>query len=110
MRYIRSYFGEAEGDDCGHCDNCRDRPAKALAARAQQDERAVPKVDVTEAAKEGPPFAEGDRVHHPQFGDGAVQGVEEDRITVAFAEAGDKVVHAEYLLRSDLAASRGNLG
>jgi ATP-dependent DNA helicase RecQ len=34
VRYLRAYFGDDEGDDCGHCDNCRDRPAERLAMHA----------------------------------------------------------------------------
>jgi ATP-dependent DNA helicase RecQ len=34
MRLLRAWFGEPEGDECGHCDNCRDRPAERLARRA----------------------------------------------------------------------------
>jgi ATP-dependent DNA helicase RecQ len=32
MRFLRAYFEEDEGEDCGHCDNCRDRRARVLEA------------------------------------------------------------------------------
>ncbi len=32
MRFLRAYFEEDEGTDCGHCDNCRDRRARVLEA------------------------------------------------------------------------------
>jgi ATP-dependent DNA helicase RecQ len=28
MRYIREYFGEPQGEDCGHCDNCKNPPMR----------------------------------------------------------------------------------
>jgi len=38
MRYLRRYFSEDEGEECGHCDNCRDHPATRLAEAARQAE------------------------------------------------------------------------
>jgi ATP-dependent DNA helicase RecQ len=102
VRYLRAYFGEEEGEDCGHCDNCRDRPATAIPARERAEEaHAAPKVAPIEVAPPPPaPFAAGERVHHAQFGDGEVVRTAEDKVTVAFAEGGERVVQAGYLARA----------
>lgn len=98
VRYLRAYFGEEEGEECGHCDNCRDGAARALAAR----ERAEPEIVPIEIAikPQRSPFAAGDRVRHDQFGDGEVREAEGDKITVAFTDGGEKVVQAGYLARA----------
>jgi ATP-dependent DNA helicase RecQ len=98
-RFLRRYFGEPEGEPCGHCDNCRDKPAERLAEAAAKASQApavfVPSLD---APPVPPPFATGDIVHHEKFGDGAVVGVDEARVTVEFpGEAGTRTIEASYL-------------
>jgi ATP-dependent DNA helicase RecQ len=82
--FLLGYFGEAFDPPCGNCDNC-------------SAGRGVPAPD--EAAG----FAVGDRVRHGEWGDGTVQGVEDDRLTVVFDTVGYKA-----LLAADV-AERGLL-
>jgi DNA helicase-2/ATP-dependent DNA helicase PcrA len=50
-----------------------------------------------------PAFAEGDRVFHRKFGYGTVEGIEGDKLEVAFDKAGVKHVVASYITSADLA-------
>jgi ATP-dependent DNA helicase RecQ len=100
VRYLRAYFGEDEGEDCGHCDNCRDRPAERLAEADRAAESAAPEVAPIEVTPPSSPFAAGERVQHAQFGAGEVRGTDGEKITVAFAEGGEKIVQADHLARA----------
>jgi ATP-dependent DNA helicase RecQ len=96
-RSLRRYFGEDEGEDCRHCDNCRDRPARELAAaeaeRAHHGSAPPPS---------GPPqpFSAGDRVSHKRFGEGAVIGTLGDKVKVAFERDEERIVRAPFLTRA----------
>ncbi|MDI1478285.1 RecQ family ATP-dependent DNA helicase [Polyangium sp. y55x31] len=105
-RYLRRYFGEEEGESCGHCDNCRDHAAERLAAAAAASAEEPPPVVVPSLAAppEPPPFAVGEPVHHETFGEGEVVAVDEKRIKVAFpGEVGTRVVEASYLEKKNAA-------
>jgi ATP-dependent DNA helicase RecQ len=68
--FLLGYFGEAYDPPCGNCDG---------------DEAS------TEAApQEVAGFAVGDRVRHPQWAEGTVQRVQEDRLTIVFDTVGYK--------------------
>jgi ATP-dependent DNA helicase RecQ len=105
-RYLRRYFGEAEGETCGHCDNCRDRPAEQLAS-PEPVHAAPPLASVVPTGIDGPtggapppsppPFAAGEVVRHRQFGLGTVMTLDGEKVTVAFTSAGEKVVQVSYL-------------
>ena len=84
---------------CGHCGNCRDHPATAIPARERAEGASAAPRTAPIDLPPSPLFATGEHVQHARFGDGEARGVDEERITVAFAEAGEKVVHAEYLSR-----------
>ena len=82
-RIVLELLGESHPQRCGHCDNC-DR-GESL----DSDDR---------------PFAVGQRVRHPEWGEGVVQTYEEgDRVVVLFDSAGYKtlalqVVEGHHLL------------
>ena len=52
-------------------------------------------------AKAIPDFSLGDRVFHQKFGYGAVEAVDDDKLTVAFEKAGQKKVVANYVTKAD---------
>ena len=83
-RIVLELLGEEHPQRCGHCDNC-DRGESV-----ESDDR---------------PFVLGQRVRHPEWGEGSVQTYEEgDRVVVLFDAAGYKtlalqVVEGHHLLR-----------
>jgi ATP-dependent DNA helicase RecQ len=82
--FLLGYFGETFEPPCGNCDNCDaglGDPAPAEAAG----------------------FAVGDRVRHGEWGEGTVQRVDADKLTVVFDSVGYK------MLLADAVAQRGLL-
>ena len=73
--FLLGYFGEAFDPPCGNCDNC-------------DAGRGVP------APREAAGFAVGERVRHPEWGEGTVQRVEDDQLTVVFDSVGYKTLLA----------------
>ncbi|WP_235880389.1 RecQ family ATP-dependent DNA helicase [Polyangium aurulentum] len=101
-RYLRRYFGEPEGDECSHCDNCRDKPAQRLAVAAAAAAASGPPVpdvpSLRDDAASAPPFTPGQAVRHEKFGTGEVVSVDESRVTVNFpGETGTRVLQASFL-------------
>jgi hypothetical protein len=41
----------------------------------------------------------GDAVHHPIFGDGKVDGIEDDKLTIAFEGQVTKVIREDFVTR-----------
>lgn len=78
--FLVGYFGERV-DACGTCDNC------------------VAGVVPEPSADEGE-YAVQSEVRHEEFGDGTVTDVEEDRITVLFADVGYRTLALEPLRQS----------
>lgn len=109
LQYIEEYFGGEPGPDCGHCDNCRDRPALQAAERARSTAplpsptkpvkrpRLKPRAPKAAPRLARPVLPEGTVVRHGRFGDGAVRGTEGDKVTVAFARGGEKKVLSRFL-------------
>jgi ATP-dependent DNA helicase RecQ len=87
-QFLLAYFGEADPQLCGDCDNCR-----SGAAAREQDQ-----------AEEGPssPFDTQDPVHHPAFGNGLVMSVEGEEITVLFDEVGYRTLHLPTVVEQEL--------
>jgi ATP-dependent DNA helicase RecQ len=89
-RYILNYFGEDLNQ--AHCDAC--------------DNDIVPqnegRVVVTETETVDSPFAMGERVQHTSLGDGTVQRIAEDSITVLFDTAGYKTLALALVLGEGL--------
>jgi ATP-dependent DNA helicase RecQ len=81
-RIVLELLGESHPQRCGHCDNC-DR-GESL----DSDDR---------------PFALGQRVRHPEWGDGTVQTYEEgDRVVVLFDAGGYKTLALQVVEDQDL--------
>jgi len=128
MRYLRDYFGEDAGHECGHCDNCRARaegrlpaantlkrnsrqrkPPQAIAA-AEPDGRAdaavspeapfsPPRPEFLQHTQSPALFTIGDGVRHKKFGPGEVIEISGDNVTAKFAQGGTKRVRSEFLDR-----------
>jgi len=110
-RMITEYFGDTLKEDCGHCDNCRDHPATAAVTPVEPSSAAEapwigPPPEALLASQSPPPFEVGDRVRHRRFGEGEVQGLDGERVTVGFSKAGTKVIQASYLKSAKAAAAR----
>jgi ATP-dependent DNA helicase RecQ len=94
MQLLREYFGEAEGDACGRCDNCRHPIVASLAVRRAR-RAALHTRSTPAAARRG--FVRGQWVQHARFGHGEVVEVVDDQITVQFVRGGERRVLAAYL-------------
>lgn len=89
-RYLLNYFGEAyEAERCGRCDN--DQP--------RADEH---RVIITEDEPTTSEFSMGDRVTHEQWGEGVVQRVSGDNVTVLFDTVGYKTLAASIVQEQGL--------
>ncbi|HMK86217.1 MAG TPA: ATP-dependent DNA helicase RecQ [Steroidobacteraceae bacterium] len=90
MQFLREYFGEAQAEKCGRCDNCRRPPPMRMLVKRQLRRAPAP-------ASAAPRFARGQNVHHTRFGSGEVLRVEGDQVIVDFIRAGQRRVLAGYL-------------
>jgi ATP-dependent DNA helicase RecQ len=82
--YLLGYFGEAFDPPCGTCDNCE--AGHGVEAAVEDDE----------------PFAVGERVEHPEFGEGTIQRIADGLVTVVFDRSGYKTLSAEIVARRGL--------
>jgi ATP-dependent DNA helicase RecQ len=82
--FLLGYFGEAFDPPCGNCDNCD--AGHGIAITVDADE----------------PFTVGERVHHPDFGDGTIQALEAGVVTVVFDRVGYKTLSEEIVTRRGL--------
>jgi len=98
MQFLREYFGEADGDPCGRCDNCRHPIIPSLAVRRAR-RTALPASSTPVAVAKG--FVPGQWVQHARFGHGEVMQVADDQITVQFVRGGERRVLAAYLRPPD---------
>lgn len=96
MRYLRQYFGEPQGEDCGHCDNCEQPPTERSSPATHP--RAAPRALSTAERKSA--LAAGQRVSHKTFGAGEVVCVEDDQVVVKFARDGERRIIASHLRRA----------
>jgi ATP-dependent DNA helicase RecQ len=86
-RYLLNYFGEEpEWQRCGCCDIDVDAQASSMA----------------EAPARKSPYAVHERVVHPSLGEGVVQRVAGDTVTVLFEQAGYKTLGLEVVEEQDL--------
>ena len=92
MQYLREYFGEPKGENCGHCDNCR-RPAQEI--RVSPSQQLTPAINPRNERTLR--FAPGRRVRHRSFGSGKVVRAEDDQIIVQFVRHGEKRILASKL-------------
>jgi ATP-dependent DNA helicase RecQ len=92
--YILNYFGqEFENGACGECDVDVLRDPHIVGSEGSADTLtvAVPM-----------PFQMGDRVIHDSWGEGEVQRVADDTLTILFQEAGYKTVATELVIEQGL--------
>jgi ATP-dependent DNA helicase RecQ len=82
---LLGYFGDSIAGPCGNCDTCESGSA--------YEER--------ESAGDTAFYIE-QRVAHPEWGEGMVMRVEDDRVTVFFEEEGYKVLALEAIEKNDL--------
>ena len=93
MKYIREYFGEPEGEDCGHCDNCKDPPVRvAPRSVAPQRRKRLP-----DQGPQAPPLAVGQTVRHSRFGTGEVLEASDRELRIHFIRHGERRVLASYV-------------
>jgi ATP-dependent DNA helicase RecQ len=83
--FLLGYFGEAYPPPCCKCDNCD----------------AGHGVSAHPPAAAGP-FAVGERVHHPDFGEGTIQRLDDGIVTVVFDRVGYKTLSEEIVTRRGL--------
>lgn len=71
--YLLNYFGEAQAQPCGFCDNCK---AGVVVENDEADQ----------------PFPMNSRVVHPEWGEGMVMRYEGDKIVILFDQVGYKTL------------------
>jgi ATP-dependent DNA helicase RecQ len=86
--FLLAYFGEFYEPPCGNCDNC-------------DAGHGVPSTAAHDSGADAP-FAIGERVHHPEFGEGTVQSLEDGIVTVVFDRVGYKTLSEEIVARQGL--------
>jgi ATP-dependent DNA helicase RecQ len=84
--FLLGYFGEQFVPPCGNCDNC-------------DAGHGVPSTGHNGAAE---PFEIGERVHHPEFGEGTVQRIADGIVTVVFDRVGYKTLAEDIVVRRGL--------
>jgi ATP-dependent DNA helicase RecQ len=91
--FVLNYFGEEPAfERCDHCDNDRLAADGAWVPVEPDEEVAVP-------------FAIGERVLHGEWGEGVVQRIERDAMTVLFESAGYKTLSSELVVENELLKS-----
>jgi ATP-dependent DNA helicase RecQ len=84
--YLLGYFGEAFEPPCGNCDNCDAGHGVPADTGDLEDE----------------PFAVGERVAHPEFGEGTIQRIGDGMVTVVFDREGYKTLSLDIVERKGL--------
>ncbi|MGP3534007.1 RecQ family ATP-dependent DNA helicase [Microbacterium sp. RD1] len=88
-RVLLGYFGQEPDEPCGNCDTC-------AGGSAFEDDDAGDDRDGR--------FAVDERVVHPEWGEGTVMAVEDDRLTVFFDSRGYKTLSLQLIAENDLLA------
>ena len=97
-RYLLNYLGdEYDAELCLRCDNCLRRAGQ----RGVDDWDVEAQAERVEAARGGP-FAVGQTVAHPEWGQGVVQRVEGDVLVVRFDAVGYRSMHAPTVVQRQL--------
>jgi ATP-dependent DNA helicase RecQ len=112
-RFLRRYFGEPEGEDCSHCDNCRSgaaaryrdpEPRAETAPASPETGTAVPADSPAAAALRASPraalFSIGEAVLHKKFGSGEVTELSGRNVVVRFTKVGRRTVRANFLRKT----------
>jgi ATP-dependent DNA helicase RecQ len=99
VRFLREYFGDEGGQDCGHCDNCGARSEGKLSVPQTQSaaQLVTPEPNHVPLDLTSEMYRIGDFVKHRRFGSGKVVEISGSNLTVQFAKAGQKRLHRDYL-------------
>jgi ATP-dependent DNA helicase RecQ len=110
MVYMREYFGEPAGEDCGHCDNCKARaegrisdaaPSPTAEPKTPFENPNVPKPEfLKEIQNEQALFQIGDTVRHKRFGVGEVVEISGSNVTVDFPGSGTKRLRGQFVKKT----------
>ncbi|HEV7843064.1 MAG TPA: RecQ family zinc-binding domain-containing protein, partial [Pyrinomonadaceae bacterium] len=104
-RLLHDYFGEQmDSERCGACDNCinpleeqlgltggTEMPASGEKPHATKD------ADASEEKSTEVEFSKGDKVRLPQYGEGHVKEVDDDKVTVAFPDGEVRKFRKEFI-------------
>jgi ATP-dependent DNA helicase RecQ len=102
MQFLRHYFGDDPGAECGHCDNCRSKAETKLQPPAPVSvNRKTPAVSPAVSEENPRPlFQIGDRVRHRRFGTGEVIEIAGQNLVVDFGEPGQKRIRHDYVRKA----------
>ena len=75
-------------------------------SKPKVDKAPTPTVDVVFAP---PAFSVGDRVHHRMFGDGKVERIRDNKLTIKFGRKLTKEIREDFVRREQRAACAGAL-
>jgi hypothetical protein len=73
----------------------RSKPRAQSKRKSALDDKAKP----IEATLTVAPFSIGDAVHHPMFGEGKVESIKEDKLTITFDGNFKKVIREDFVTR-----------
>lgn len=97
-RYLLNYLGDDYGAElCLRCDNCLRK-----AERRTLDDWDLESERERVAAHRGGPFAPGDAVEHPEWGEGIVQRVDGTVLVVRFDSVGYRSMHTPTVIERNL--------
>ena len=87
---------------CPRLISCRSQLPGAPMVKPKTKPRKTPPADDAEPTPSVVPtsaFSIGDAVRHPMFGDGKVEGIEDDKLTIAFEGRVRKVIREDFVTR-----------
>ncbi len=97
-RFLLNYLGDDyPGELCLRCDNCL-RIAERRGTEDWDEDSQQERID----ADRGGPFAPGQSVRHPEWGEGSVQRVEGEVLVVRFDSVGYRSMHAPTVIERGL--------
>jgi ATP-dependent DNA helicase RecQ len=107
---LLEYFGEESTDICGRCDNCETGRAQLLTSKARASHAAPPSParSVVNLANAQRPFTVGSWVKHVTWGKGVVVACDHEKVTIRFAEHGEKQLSTPIVLERSLLAAEGS--
>ena len=76
----------------------RSKPRAQPKKKPPVDDKAEP-IEETLIVAPTSPFSIGDAVHHPMFGDGKVESIKEDKLTITFEGNVTKVIREDFVTR-----------
>ena len=77
-------------------------PASPMVKPKTKSKKKPPTDDAAEPTPSVVPtlaFSIGDAVHHPMFGDGKVEGIEDNKLTIAFEGQVTKLIREDFVTR-----------